>query len=305
MPRPGVTITRPPGGPERPAASIVMVAYGQRAITETCLRSLEDTLGDRLGGEFELVLVDNASPDDIPQLFDRWRDRATVVSIDHNANYAGGNNEGAAAARGEVLVLMNNDMEAIPGSLEALVETARRPGVGIAGLRLLYPDGTLQHGGVGFFSVRGGPPIPYHLFHHQAGDLPYAACELELDVVTAACMAMPRSLFERLGGFDERFVNGWEDTDLCLRARMAGEGVVYRGDLVMIHHEGASRGRAQTPQGLANMQAFFDRWGEMLDPDAELVADRFDAEFVPPGASPEDGPGGTAISIEGQLTGRA
>jgi GT2 family glycosyltransferase len=305
MPRPGVTITHPPQAPEAPAASIIIVAYGKRPVSEACLTSLEAALGDRLGGEYELVLVDNASPDDTAALFRAWSDRAVVVSIDHNANYAGGNNEGAAVARGETLVLMNNDIEVPGGALEALVETARRPGVGIAGLRLLYPDGGLQHGGVGFFRVRDGLPVPYHLFHHQAGDLPSAACELELDVVTAACMAMPRRVFAELGGFDERYVNGWEDTDLCLRSRMAGHRTIYRGDLTMVHHEGVSRGRVQTPRDIGNMQAFFGRWGTLLEPDEELVAELFDAEFVAPTAAPEDGPGGALLSVEGQVTGLA
>src|SRR5256885_709735 len=135
MPRPGVTVTRPPAPAARPSASIVIVAYGQRAMTEMCLAALERALGDRLGREFDL-------------------------------------------------------------------------------------------------------------FHHQAGDLPYTACPLELDVVTAALMALPRAVYDELGGFDEAFLNGWEDTDLCLRARVAGHRVVYRGDLVAVHHEGASRGRS-------------------------------------------------------------
>src|SRR3954453_8326081 len=302
MPRPGVTVTRPPAPPARPRASIVIVAYGQRAMTEMCLGALESALGDKLGREFELVLVDNASPDDTLRLFARWRDRAVVVALDHNANFAGGNNEGVAASSGEVVVIMNNDVEVVAGTLEGLVEAAREPGVGIAGTRLLYPDGSLQHGGAGFFATNG-PPLPYHLFHHQAGDLPYTACPLELDVVTAALMALPRAVYDELGGFDEAFLNGWEDTDMCLRARVAGHRVVYRGDLVAVHHEGASRGR--TEADVRNAETFFTRWASMLDPDTVLVRDLFDAMFVPPTASPEDQLGGAALSVEGQLTGLA
>src|SRR3954454_12028404 len=300
--RAGVTVTRPPAASARPLASLVIAAYGQRAMTELCLAALERALGDRLGREIELVLVDNASPDDTLELFDRWRDRAVVVSLDHNANFAGGNNEGAAAARGKALVIMNNDVEVGPGTLEGLVDAAREPGVGMAGLRLLYPDGRLQHGGAGFFS-KGGPAFPYHLFHGDAGDLPYTACPYDLDVVTAALMAMPRATFEALGGFDEAFVNGYEDRDLCLRTRVAGHRVVYRGDLVAVHHEGISRGRSEADA--ANAETFFTRWASMLDPDTVLVRDLFDAMFVPPTASPEDQPGGASLSVEGQLTGLA
>src|SRR4051795_13374397 len=302
MPRPGVTVTRPPAPVSRPSASIVIVAYGQRAMTEMCLAAVESALGDKLGREFELVLVDNRSPDDTLELFARWRDRAVVVALDHNANFAGGNNEGVAASSGEVVVIMNNDVEVVAGTLVGLVEAAREPGVGIAGTRLLYPDGSLQHGGAGFFATNG-PPLPYHLFHHQAGDLPYTACPLEPDVVTAALMALPRAVYDELGGFDEAFLNGWEDTDLCLRARVAGHRVVYRGDLVAVHHEGASRGRSERDSH--NAQTFFARWGGLLDPDTELVRALFDAAFVPPTASPGDDPAGAWLSVDGQLTGLA
>lgn len=258
-----------------PLYSIVIVGYGQRAVTERCLDSLARVLGSALGDEAELVLVDNASPDDTAELFEAWRDRATVVLNESNRNFSGGCNDGAAAARGKVLVFLNNDTIVEPGALEALVAQAREPGVGAAGLRLHYLDGTLQHAGVGMIRVPSGHVVPHHLFHHQPGELAAARVSYDLDVVTAACLAIPRELFLELGGYDEGYANGWEDVDLCLRVRVAGHRVVYRGDLWLWHDEGRTRGQVLGAD--ANAQRFYARWSAILDPDDELVARVFGA----------------------------
>jgi GT2 family glycosyltransferase len=258
-----------------PLYSIVIVAYGKRPITERCLESLARTLGPALGDEAELVLVDNASPDDTAELFEAWRDRATVVLGDSNRNFSGGCNAGAAAARGEILVFLNNDTIVEPGALEALVAQAREPGVGAAGLRLHYLDGTLQHAGVGMIRVPSGHVVPHHLFHHQPGDLAAARVTYDLDAVTAACLAIPRELFLELGGYDEGYANGWEDVDLCLRVRVAGRRIVYRGDLWLWHDEGQTRGQVLGAD--ANAQRFYARWSGILEPDDALVAGVFGA----------------------------
>ena len=158
-------------------ASVVVVTYGQRAVTERGLDALAAALGEQLGRSWELVLVDNASPDDTPALLRQWSDRAEVLLLQHNLNFAGGCNAGAARARGDVLVFLNNDTEVVPGALEALVAQVAEPGVAIAGPRLLFPDGTIQHAGVGFLRNALGV-MPQHVFHHQDGLLPAAARHL-------------------------------------------------------------------------------------------------------------------------------
>src|SRR5688500_16456773 len=101
-----------------PAFSIVVVAYGNRAVTDRCLATIDEVYADRLGRDVELVLVDNASPDDTLELYERWRDRATVLALPENRNFSGGYNAGAAAATGDVLVLLNNDTELVPDALD-------------------------------------------------------------------------------------------------------------------------------------------------------------------------------------------
>jgi GT2 family glycosyltransferase len=282
-----------------PPFSIVSVAYGKRAVTERCLDSIGQCLGAALGDRVELVLVDNASPDDTATLFDAWRDRATVVSLERNRNFSGGCNAGAQAARGEVLVFLNNDTIVEPGMLEALARQASEPGVGAAGLRLLYLDGTLQHAGVGMIRVPSGHVVPHHLFHHQHGALPAARVSYDLDAVTAACLAIPRDVFLELGGYDEGYANGWEDVDLCLRVRMSGRRVVYRGDLWLWHDEGQTRGQVRGAD--ANAERFYARWGSMLDSDEELVARVFGGRL--PARRAVDASAPAPVVVTGLITG--
>jgi GT2 family glycosyltransferase len=283
-----------------PRFSIVIVAYGRREITQRCLDSLERCLGASLGRDAEVVLVDNASPDDTLALFGAWRDRATVVALAENRNFSGGCNAGAAASRGDVLVFLNNDTIVEPGMLEALSEQATAPGVAGAGLRLHYLDGTLQHAGVAMIRVPSGLPVPHHLFHHQPGDLPAARVSYELDVVTAACLAVGRAAFEQIGGFDEAYVNGWEDVDLCLRLRVAGHQIVYRGDLWLWHDEGRTRGPVRGAD--ANAAYFYGRWQNVLESDEELVDRVFGARLPEPQPPPVPSQPGRLV-IRGPIAG--
>lgn len=270
-------------------ASIIIVTYGQWPLTEQCLRSLERALGDRLGRDWEIVVVDNNSPDETPRRLSEWSDRIRVELLPENLNFAGGCNHGAGIAQGDVLIFLNNDTEVAAGALEALAEQVRAPGIGAAGCRLLFPDGTVQHAGVAFYRNPnlGGRPMPQHAFHHHAGELPATRATFETDSVTSACFAVRRDAFFEVGGYETRYVNGLEDIDLCLKLRVAGHTIVYRGDIDVLHREGASRGSGDalfaTPEKLATMaandQLFISRWSEHLDQDDDLAAAVWDAEL--------------------------
>jgi GT2 family glycosyltransferase len=265
---------------ERPSASIIVCAYGKREYTERCLASLDRALGARLGAEVELVLVDNASPDDTRELFAAWADRARVVLLDENRNFAGGNNAGAAVASGRVLVFLNNDTEVPEGVVEGLTEEALRTDVGLVGVRLRYPDGRIQHGGYGWRYTGSRDlrrcMVPFHLFHHEA-DQPVARTAFDTNAVTGACIAIEARLFADLGRFDEGFVNGWEDTDLCQRVRAAGGRIRYRGDLEVVHHEGVSSGGDYARSG--NEERFRARWALQLRSDDEELAEQLGAHL--------------------------
>ncbi|HEY3773456.1 MAG TPA: glycosyltransferase family 2 protein [Solirubrobacteraceae bacterium] len=291
-------------------ASIIIVTYGQRAVTERCLESLRASLGHRLGRDWELVLVDNDSPDDTPALLQSWSDVATVRLLGENRNFSGGCNAGAEAASGEVLVFLNNDTEVPPGALETLVEQACEPGIAIAGARLLYPNGTLQHAGVAFFDNHElNAPMPHHIFLGQDGELPAVRASYELDCVSAACMAVRASAFHGVGGFDTGFRNGLEGVDLCLKIRVNGGRIVYRGDVVVVHHEGRSRGqgaeRWATPERQAamalNAARLVGRWAGSLEQDDEFAARIWDAELER--GAPRRSVAGASVALIGQLSG--
>src|SRR5436305_14024502 len=266
--------------PSTIVASIVIVAWGKRPVTEQCLASLVRALCDVLGTRYDLVQVDNASPDDTAELFARWEDRATVVYMERNENFSGGCNAGARAASGEVLIFLNNDTEVPAGALEVLAEQAREPGVGAVGARLVYPDATIQHGGVVWHEL-GGVTLPSHLFHHSPGDMPAAGAVYDLDAVTGACLAIPRELFFELGGFDDAYINGYEDVDLCIKVRVAGHRIVYRGDVEIVHHESLTRGVQGNATYKHNINFLYPRWGHLFGDDAEMVAAGFDLQWHP------------------------
>jgi GT2 family glycosyltransferase/glycosyltransferase involved in cell wall biosynthesis len=285
-----------------PRASIIVPAYGKRELTERCLASLDHALGDRLGGEIELVLVDNASPDSTLELFAQWAPRATVVALPRNLNFAGGVNAGARASRGAVLVVVSTDMEIGPGAIDALVQEAEKPGVGMVGARMCYPDGRLQHGGVAWRRASSGV-IPFHLFHYEPGELPFARATLDVPGVTGGCIAVPADIFALVGGFDEGYVNGWEDADLCLQIRSAGASIRYRGDVDIIHHEGGTSGASYNSH--QNLRLFVSRWGALLTDDAPFMRDVLGAGLSPiiDLPVPEDRRNGAAVRISGPVAG--
>ena len=144
---------------------------------------------------------------------------------------------GASEARGELLVFLNNDTVPHPGWLDALVETVHRHGnVGAVGSKLLSPNGKVQHAGV-VFSPSGAP---YNLYRHEPADAPHVNVARPMPGVPGACMLVPRRTFVRVGGFDPRFLNGFEDVDLCLRLRAHGLACHYCPTSVLTHVEGAT-----------------------------------------------------------------
>ncbi len=194
----------------------------------------------------ELLIVDNGStePDALDLLARLGEDpRVRVLRRAGPFNFAALNNAAATEARGEVLLLLNNDTEVLdPGWLREMVSHAVRPGVGAVGARLLYPDGTLQHGGLllgpGGAATHVGRGAP----RDAPGYLGQLACVRDLSAVTAACLAVRRDVWTTVGGMDERLAVTWNDVDFCLRVRTAGLRVVWTPHAVLLHREGVTRG---------------------------------------------------------------
>lgn len=195
---------------------------------------------------YEILIIENNSEEQ--ETFDFYRElekdpRIRVIVCETDWNYSYINNYGAKYCRGEYLLLLNNDTEVIaPDWMEQMLMYAQKEDVGAVGAKLLYPDQTVQHAGVtlGIRCVAG------HAFHgwpiDSDGYMNRLITVQNLTAVTAACMMIPRHVFEEIGGFDEEYKVAFNDTDLCMRIRKAGYQVIFNPYAVLYHYESKSRG---------------------------------------------------------------
>jgi GT2 family glycosyltransferase len=238
--------------------SIIIPVFNKAAFTKRCLDTLRATLTG--AGDGEVIVVDNASTDETPQLLANYP-WIRVIRNERNLGFAGANNQAARVASGKYLVLLNNDTEGFAGWLKAMIEAAEEPGVGIVGAKLLYADGSIQHGGVvvagsqlGRFSIN-----PVHYNHMVGANDRDASQPGDFQVVTGACMLTPRALYHELGGLDELYWNGYEDVDYCLKVKQRGLRVVYEPKAVLYHFESQS-GVQRFRRSLWNMETLEARW---------------------------------------------
>ncbi|MBW4473361.1 MAG: glycosyltransferase family 2 protein [Stenomitos rutilans HA7619-LM2] len=235
-----------------PLISIIIPSAGKGTTTsegsfiavENCLRSLQERSTYR---KFEVVLVDGYDiPDDtiarvMPPSEDAADRAIRLVRCREPFNFAHRINQGAAHAKGEFLLLLNDDTEVItPDWLESMLEFAQQEDVGAVGAKLLYPDGKIQHGGV--MVLDGNPGHAYHGFDR---DHPGYYCSNLVNrnylAVTAACLMLRRSVFQQVGGMDEIFPLNYNDVDLCLKVHQAGYRNVVVPYAQLIHYESLSR----------------------------------------------------------------
>ncbi len=206
---------------------------------------------------FEVIVVDNGSREAATlDLLAEWErrqpERFRVLRDPTPFNYSRINNEAARATAAPFLVLLNNDTEVIaPDWMEALLGQARRPAIGAAGAMLLYPDGTVQHGGVvlGILGLAGHA----HRYLPSATDGYHGALELDTNylAVTGACLMTERRKYLDAGGLDESLAVSYNDVDFCLRLYRAGYRNVFVPRAKLYHYESKSRGGDDTPAKVA------------------------------------------------------
>jgi ADP-heptose:LPS heptosyltransferase/GT2 family glycosyltransferase len=223
--------------------SIIIPTCSAKDLVRGAITSIRATTAPLPGGEkrVEIVVVDNT-----PQAEKRARawlrkNADTVVDMPGPFNWSRFNNAGAAAAQGEFLLFLNDDIEiSQPDWLDALLEHAQRPEVGVVGARLLYPQGTVQHAGQ---YLANGHARHAFRFADASNPGPFGLASVARDVisVTGACQMMHRRVFKRLGGFEEAHSIVNNDLDFCLRCRQAGLAVIYTPHATLVHHELASR----------------------------------------------------------------
>ena len=247
---------------KRPRVSIVIPVYNKIHYTVACLRSLLEHAGSV---PFEVIVVDDGSVDETERCL-REIDGLRSLRNRKNLGFVGSCNAGAAAAKGEFVLFLNNDTVVTPGWLEALVNTFTQvPDAGLVGARLVYPDGRLQEaGGIIFndgsgwnYGRFGDPRDPRYSFRR------------EVDYCSGAAILIRRELFERLGQFDARYAPAYyEDTDLAFAVRDAGYKVIYQPASTVIHFEGITAG-TDTGSGVkqyqvVNREKFLEKWADAL-----------------------------------------
>ncbi len=257
-----------------PLVSVIIPTRDHGDLLRCCLTSLAEH--GQGNPPTEIILIDNGSsdPETIHYLADlEQHNTIRLLRRPGPFNYSSLNNEAVNLARGELIALMNNDVEAIHGGwLSTMAAQALRPEIGAVGAKLLFDDGTIQHAGVllGIGGIAGH--AHKYLDANAAGYQNRLQFTHNVSAVTAATLVMRRSLFLDVGGFDARnFAVNYNDVDLCLRLLMAGYRNLYCPDAVLVHHESKSRGapteKAAFNQWQRERQAMLKRWGNLLKAD--------------------------------------
>lgn len=268
-----------------PKVSIIIPTRDRVGLLRMCIESLVSVSTYQ---NYDVFIVDNGStePETAKFLDTLPNDKFTVLRDDSPFNFSALNNRAAAASSGELLCLLNNDIEFLtPDWLEEMVSFAMQADVGCVGARLWYPDGHLQHGGciLGIEGVCGHSHK--NIGRGNPGYFGRAVLHQSLSVVTAACLVVRRSVFELVGGLDEGLAVAFNDVDFCLRVRNAGYRNVWTPYAEMNHHESASRGQEDSAEKTARfageVKLIKARWGQSLladpayNPNLTLQFDNF------------------------------
>ncbi|WP_456439428.1 glycosyltransferase [Caldithrix abyssi] len=244
--------------------SLIIPLFNKLELTHRCLKAI---LQNTHYPSYEIIFVDNGSTDETRAYLKQLKlANVKIVLNDENLGYVGGCNSGANVADGQFLLFLNNDTEVQPGWLKNLVALMNeRPDCGVAGCKLVYPDGRLQEaGGIIFSDGRG--------WNYGRGfnpDDPRFNFVREVDYVSGAALMIRRNIWEKIGGFDTRYMPAYyEDTDLCFSVRQEGYKVYYQPASVVIHYEGQTAGtdlnRGFKKFQEINRQKFVQKWERVL-----------------------------------------
>lgn len=286
----------------KPLVSIIIPTRNQVHFLQRCLESL---IEKTIYSQYEILVVDNGSddPQAISYLYSLRgapADRMRVIEHPGTFNFSAMNNRAAREARGEYLLLLNNDTAVLEGDwLDEMLAMAQLPDVGIVGARLLFPNGKIQHAGV----ILGiNDTVADHPFIDHAADEPGYFGRLmlpqELSAVTAACMLVRKSVFEQVGGLDEGdFKVSYNDVDFCLRVREQGFRIIWTPYATLLHEGSASqtqKGVEQTEDAAkkarfqGEREAMYQKWSRWIafDPaynrNLSSVGRDFLVELAPP-----------------------
>lgn len=248
----------------QPVISVVIPVYGQCEYTLMCLLSIT---AHRPKVPYEIIVVDDCSPDDTFEILQEVNG-IKLIRNSVNLGFIRSCNLGSRAAKGRYVYFLNNDTQVTPGWLEELIRTFDEfPGTGLAGSKLVYPNGTLQEAG-GIIWRDGSA---WNFGRNQDPSLPVYNYAREVDYCSGASIMVPKVLFDELGCFDEHYLPAYcEDADLALKIRVRGYRVIYQPLSVVVHFEGITSG-TDTASGVKayqvdNSRKLFERWqGHILN----------------------------------------
>lgn len=288
-PAPRVPESFEPDQAKLPKVSIIVPTRNRLDLLRTCLEGVERTDYPDL----EVIVVDNGSDDPATLNYLAKLDSARyrVLRAPGPFNFSTLNNRAAEIATGELLCLLNNDIEMLePNWLAIMARQALQPEVGAVGARLLYPDGRIQHAGV-VMGICGGAAHAHRLLYpNEEGYFRRHALPQFVSAVTAACLVVRRESFEAIGGLDEEnFAVAFNDVDLCMRLNQQGWQSLYESRATLVHHESVSRGLDHDPIGAARLAselaALKARWGtgemgRQVDPFHHPQLSRYSERFA-------------------------
>jgi GT2 family glycosyltransferase len=247
---------------DKPQVSIMIPVYNQFQFTYNCLKSIKENTN---GVSYEIIVADDVSSDKTKHL-SKYASNITIIRNSTNSGFLKNCNQAAKRARGDYLLFLNNDTTVTTGWLKPLVNLMERDEtIGITGSKLVYPNGILQEAGGVIWSNGDG----WNYGRNDVPDKPEYNYVKEVDYISGAAMMVRRSLWEKVGGFDERFAPAYyEDTDLAFAARKEGYKVVLQPQSLVIHYEGISNG-TDTENGIKkyqieNQEKFKKKWTEEL-----------------------------------------
>ncbi|WP_414828622.1 glycosyltransferase family 2 protein [Alteromonas sp. H39] len=237
----------------KPLVSLIIPTKDGKELVKACIDSIiEKSLYDN----YEILLIDNDStePESLEYFeFLTSQPKISILKFPGPFNYSAINNFGVKHAKGDIIGLVNNDIEVInPLWLDYMVGHAMRDNVGCVGAKLLYSDGRIQHAGV-VLGYGGGAGHAHKYFprNHQ-GYMSRLAATQSYSAVTAACLLVKKSLFDKVGGLDEKnLAVAFNDVDFCLRIKELDKHNIYCAEAELYHHESVSRGLDIAPEKAA------------------------------------------------------
>lgn len=256
-----------------PRVSLIIPTRNGLHLTRQCIESIVEKTSY---ANYEILIIDNGSDD--PAILDYFEslaadERIRIIRDERPFNYSALNNAGVSQATGEIIGLLNNDLEVIsPDWLTEMVSHALRPDVGAVGARLWYPNDTLQHGGV-ILGIGGWAGHAHKGFPKGSpGYVGRMSLISEFSAVTAACLVIQKRRFEEVGGLNETELQvACNDVELCLRLREAGYRNVFTPYAELYHHESATRGFEDTPEKKARFEKerayMTQHWGAIMQND--------------------------------------